>query len=126
MYLSSLNITTASLAVSLCTLNTIICQEKEVLCLGYYVVHYKHAHALLKVNKLFIILTITADDHNVSLLILNNSVLKIMGPTTCAAVMAHHIPNLRSWRGTSTASLMFRAVFWVVLPCKMIVEPVSD
>jgi hypothetical protein len=43
-------------------------------------------------NKLFKIHTITADVQNVSLLLLNNSVLKNMGLTVHVAVMAQHTP----------------------------------
>jgi hypothetical protein len=51
--------------------------------LGYYA-------AFLKVNTLFKRLIVTVDAQNVSLLHLNNSVLKIMGPTILVAVMARH------------------------------------
>jgi hypothetical protein len=53
----------------------IICQEKAVLQLGCYAVHYKHVCAVLKADKLLTRLTITVDAQNISLLFLNNGVL---------------------------------------------------
>jgi hypothetical protein len=61
-----------SLAVSLYAQNaSIICREKSVLLLSYYVTHYKHVNAFLNVNKLFKGFTIIVDAENVAFLLLN-------------------------------------------------------
>jgi hypothetical protein len=54
--------------------------------------HYKRIHAFLKTNCLKK-LTITVGSQNVLHLLLNNSVLKYLGPTIHVAVMAYHTPK---------------------------------
>jgi hypothetical protein len=44
--------------------------------LGYFTPRYKHLSAFFKLNNLFIKLAITVDTQSVSILILNNGVLK--------------------------------------------------
>jgi 6-phosphogluconolactonase (cycloisomerase 2 family) len=53
--------------------------------------HYKHACAFLKVNKLLKIFAITVDAQNVSLLFINNSVLKMCPPIHVAVLASGYV-----------------------------------
>jgi hypothetical protein len=53
--------------------------------------HYKHACAFLKVNKLLKRFAITVDAQNVFLLLINNSVLKMCPPNHVAALASGYV-----------------------------------